>query len=230
VVFRLAAAKDREAGTRGHLPPPALRYRVGASADAEEFIVIGKNCVHDIQSALLKSGHELESFNRILDFGCGCGRTLLQMKGLAQNARIDAADIDVDAIDWCRQHLDFANFTLSRERPPIDYEAQTFDFIYAISVFTHLNEDYQFLWLEELQRITKPGGILLLTVNGLNGHQQEFVFERTYEKGLFPKWYQNTRHSKKYVIENFGKYFKVLEYLPRSMNGHQDVVVLQKQR
>jgi hypothetical protein len=54
------------------------------------------------------------------------------------------------------------------------------------------------------------------------------LFERTYEKGLFPAWYQNTYHSKEYVFENFGKYFQVLDYFPRSMNDFQDVVVLRK--
>ena len=79
-----------------------------------------------------------------------------------------------------------------------------------ISVFTHLDEDYQFRWLAELQRIAKPGALVVLTVNGAkNG--QGFFFERSYEEGLFPAWYQNTYHSRDYVFENFGKYFEVLK-------------------
>jgi 2-polyprenyl-3-methyl-5-hydroxy-6-metoxy-1,4-benzoquinol methylase len=146
---------------------------------------------------------------------------------LAPNAQIAGSDIDADAIEWCRQHLNFATFTLNREIPPSDYGADTFDFIYAISVFSHLEEEYQFRWLAELQRIAKPGGILLLTINGLDG-DGGFVFERSYEEGLFPAWYQNTYQSRDYVFANFGKFFTVLDYFPRSMNAHQDVVVLQK--
>ena len=230
LMLRHADAKDRADGTRAHLPPAELRYRVGSSPHAEEFVTIGRTCAEDIKSALLKIGYDLGSFTRILDFGCGCGRTLVHMKSLAQRAQIDGTDIDARAIEWCSNHLNFAQFSLSKESPPIDYAADTFDFIYVISVFTHLDEDYQFRWLEELRRIAKPGAILLLTVNGLNDdHDRGFVFERSYERGLFPAWYQNTYHSKKYVFSNFVHYFKVLGYFPKSMNAHQDVVILQKE-
>jgi SAM-dependent methyltransferase len=232
LMFRHADVKDQVAGDRAHLPPAEMRYRVGASPDAEEFITIGKTCAADIQSAVLKVGCELGSFTRILDFGCGCGRTVVHMRDLAPAAQIDGIDIDADAIEWCTQNLNFASFSVGKETPPSDYAVDTFDFIYVISVFTHLDEDYQFRWLEELRRIAKPGAVLVLTVNGikdgLKDSDKGFVFERSYEEGLFPAWYQNTYHSKEYVFENFGKYFAVLGYFPQSMNAHQDVVVLQK--
>jgi SAM-dependent methyltransferase len=228
LMFRHADLKDRANGARSNLPSAELRYRVGGSPDPEEFVTIGKTCAHDIQAALQKVGLELGSFTRILDFGCGCARTMVHMKNLAPGAQFDGTDIDVNAISWCRRNLHFANFSLSKETPPIAYAANTFDFIYVISVFTHLDEDYQFNWLEELRRIAKPGGIVALTVNG-SKNGQGFFFERSYEEGLFPAWYQNTYHSKDYVFENFGKYFEVLGYFPKSMNAHQDVVVLRKQ-
>jgi len=226
-MFRHFDLKDRANGTSAHWPSAEMRYRVGGSPHVDEFIAIGKRCAADIQSALQRVDLDLGSFTRILDFGCGCGRTLVHMKGLAPNAQFDGTDIDTKAIEWCRQHLDFASFSLSRESPPIDYAADSFDFIYVISVFTHLDEDYQFRWLEELRRIAKPGGVLLLTLHGAKDGQ-DFLFERSYEKGLFPAWYQNTYHSKEYVFENFGKYFQVLDYFPRGMSDFQDVVVLRK--
>jgi SAM-dependent methyltransferase len=228
LMFRHADLKDRANGSRAHLPPAELRYRVGASPDAEEFVRIGRTCASDIQSALRKVGRELESFKRILDFGCGCGRTLVHMKDLSANAQFDGTDIDVKAIKWCERNLKFAHFSLSRETPPIDYAADTFDLIYAISVFTHLDEKYQFQWLEELRRIAQPGAMIVLTLHGAK-NDQDFLFERSYEEGLFPAWYQNTYHSQKYIFENFGKYFDVLGHFPQGLNDFQDVVVLQKQ-
>lgn len=228
LMFRHVAAKDRLSGQYAHLPPPSLRYRVSASPDADAFVAVGKRCAADIQSALQKVGRELDSFPRILDFGCGCGRTLVYVKDLAPNARIDGTDIDAEAIEWCKQNLTFASFSLSKETPPIEYAADTFDFIYAISVFTHLDEDYQFRWLEELRRIAKPGAVLLLTVDSSRVGEKNFVFQRSYEEGLFPAWYQNAFHSKDYVFEKWGKYFEVLGYFPRTLNDLQDVVVLRK--
>jgi len=227
LMFRHADLKDRSNPKSSWFPPAELRYRVGASPDLEEFVTIGSACAGDIQSTLQKVGRDIGSFKRILDFGCGCGRTLIHMQNLAPGAQFDGADIDVKAIDWCKRNLKFATFSLSRETPPIDYAADTFDFIYAISVFTHLNEDYQFRWLEELRRIAKSGATIVLTVHGAKD-EKGFLFERSYEEGLFPDWYQNTYHSKDYVFENFGKYFKVLGHFPNALHAHQDVVVLEK--
>ncbi len=230
LLFRHVDAKDRAAGLNINLPPAELRYRVSSTPDAENFITVGRICAADIQSALSKVGRDLGSFTRILDFGCGCGRTMVHLKDLASAAQIDGTDIDTSAIEWCRHHINFANFSLSNENPPIDYQSNTFDFIYAISVFTHLNEDYQFRWLDELRRIAKPDAILLLTVDSSLAGEDGFVFQRSYENGLFPAWYQNAFHSKEYVLTKFGSYFDVLGYFPRGMNAHQDVVVLQKRK
>jgi SAM-dependent methyltransferase len=228
LLFRHVDAKDRANGVAADLPPAELRYRVSSSPDAENFVVIGKACANDIQSALQRVGRDFGSFTRILDFGCGCGRTLVHLKDLAPHAQFDGTDIDANAIAWCKQHLRFANFSVGKSSPPTDYPSASFDFIYAISVFTHLDEHYQFRWLEELRRIAKPGAVVLLTVDSSLVGEKDFVFERSYENGLFPAWYQNAFHSEKYVVENFGKYFEVMGYFPRGMNDHQDVVVLKK--
>ena len=65
LMFRHADMKDRVAGGRDHLPPAEMRYRVGASPDAEEFITIGKTCAADIENAVRKVGREIGSFSRI---------------------------------------------------------------------------------------------------------------------------------------------------------------------
>jgi SAM-dependent methyltransferase len=228
LLFRHVDAKDRANGAAANLPPAELRYRVSSSPDAQNFIAIGKKCANDIQSAVRNAGYDLRKFERILDFGCGCGRTLVHLKDLAPDAQFDGTDIDEGAIKWCEQNLRFATFSIGNASPPTDYAPDNFDFIYAISVFTHLDEDYQFRWLEELRRIATPGGVLLLTVDSSLVGDKNFVFQRSYEDGLFPAWYQNAFHSQKYVVENFGRYFEVMTYLPKGMNEHQDVVVLRK--
>lgn len=228
ILFRHVDAQDRANGVQNGLPPAELRYRVSSTPDAEEFVATGKRCASDIQNALSRVERELGSFDRILDFGCGCGRTLIHLKDLAPRAELHGTDIDAKAIEWCKRELTFADFKVSNDTPPVDYPADSFDFIYAISVFTHLDENYQFRWLEELKRIAKPGGIVLLTVDSALVGDRGFVFQRSYEEGLFPAWYQNAYHSKAYVVDNFGRYFFILEYLVKGMNGHQDVVMLRK--
>jgi ubiquinone/menaquinone biosynthesis C-methylase UbiE len=59
----------------------------------------------------------------------------------------------------------FAQFEVNGLAPPLAYEANHFDFIYALSVFTHLPESLQTAWMSELARVLKPGGYLLMTTH-----------------------------------------------------------------
>ena len=63
-----------------------------------------------------------------------------------------------------RNNLKFAKFTTNGVTPPLEYEDSEFDFVYAVSVFTHLDDTLQFQWLLKLRRILRTEGILILTV------------------------------------------------------------------
>jgi ubiquinone/menaquinone biosynthesis C-methylase UbiE len=203
----------------------------------------GKRSSKDIQAALKAIGKNFDSFREVLDFGCGCGRTLLWLKDRPPLTNLYGTDIDAEAINWCRDNLKFAEFDLNGALPPLRYSSEAFDLVYAISVFTHLDEKFQFRWLEELARVTKPEGIVLVTLHGPAtwkeiAPEDAAEVERTGFKflvsndlrGIFPDWYQNAFHSKEYVLGHYSKHFDVLDYLPRGMNGRQDVVVLHKPR
>ena len=69
-------------------------------------------------------------------------------------------------IAWCQANISYAQFTVGPHDPPLPYPDHHFDLVINHSVFTHLDERYQDLWLTELQRITSPGAILLLTGEG----------------------------------------------------------------
>ena len=116
-----------------------------------------------------------------------------------------------------------------------------FDLIYAISVFTHLSAEYQFLWLNELRRILKRNGILILTLHGdkVSKYLPYDVKSRLKASGflylktanldhIFPDWYQNAYHTENYVRSKYENYFKVLYYIPGCMRNNQDAVILQK--
>jgi SAM-dependent methyltransferase len=223
------------------LPPASLRYRVHGSPDLGSFLDVGKKCVQDIEASLSRIGKNLGVFQNILDFGCGCGRTLLWLGKDGRASSVYGTDIDPEAVLWCTKHLGFGKFSVNKALPPLDFPSGVFDLILAVSVFTHLDEDHQFLWLRELQRVTNTKGILVLTVHGhycwkeLRSDDMEkvrakgFLFLKSnFWKGLFPEWYQTAYHTQEYVLKNYGKYFKVLDYIPRGLNNHQDVVILQK--
>jgi SAM-dependent methyltransferase len=222
------------------LPPARLRHKVSTTPALDRFLSVGSKCSEDVVRALAGSGRALTSFRDVLDFGCGCGRTLIWLARAAPSSRFFGVDVDAEAIDWCSRHLKVAEFSLGRPLPPLDFAPDRFDLIYAISVFTHLNEEYQFCWLEELQRVTRPGGVVLLTLHGPSTHrhvppdqaaevrEKGFAFVHSYPKHFHPEWYQNTFHSKEYVYENYSRYFEILDYIPQGLAGFQDIVVLRK--
>ncbi|HEY7767496.1 class I SAM-dependent methyltransferase [Longimicrobium sp.] len=224
------------------VPPIYLRHRVHGDGSLGGFLQVGQRSRQDLEAALGRIGRRMSDFSDVMDFGCGCGRTLLWLSELAGTTRLYGTDTDAEAAEWCRRNLPFATFTNNRPMPPLDYPEGSFDLVYAISVLTHLDEEYQCRWLEELRRVTRPGGVLLLTVHGpdrvrgdLGPELQAQVHEKgilfvpsLLHRGIFPEWYQLTYHSREYVEKTFARYFRVLDYIPLGLNAYQDIVVLER--
>ena len=103
---------------------------------------------------------------RILDFGCGAGRVLRHFLERPEKVELWGCDVHAPSIEWIQENLSppihaFANETL----PPLPLDDGSIDLVYALSVFTHLAEDWS-AWLLELHRILAPGGLALITTLG----------------------------------------------------------------
>src|SRR5437660_2874155 len=88
-------------------PPLELANRVGCLDAAAEpydyYDELGRMARRDIV-AQLPSGWGFVG-KRILDFGCGAGRTLRQFAHEAAQAEMWGCDIDDTSIRWMKQHL-----------------------------------------------------------------------------------------------------------------------------
>lgn len=222
------------------LPPPLLRHRVHGAFDAGSYLAVSERVAADVRELLHSVGCDLRSTQRVLDFGCGSGRLLRKLRDLP--GELHGTDIDSEAIDWCRKHLPHVKSAVNGASPPTHYPDEFFDCVCAISVFTHLNEEAQFAWLEELRRITKPGGVLLLSVHGETARRHYPQEEKSLvgddrphfivkETGLFnrsglPDFYQDAQHTKVYVERAWSRHFEVLRYVEAGINSHQDAVLL----
>jgi SAM-dependent methyltransferase len=153
----------RRTGTERPIPPVALRARVG-TVSIEPFVTADAGYVNQ---ALAAAGRRLDGLGSVLDFGCGCGRTLVPLAEQAPpGTALHGCDVDADAIAWLRQHHPGLRLEVNRFDPPLPYDPGAFDFVSSISVFTHLDEESQFAWLRELRRVLRPGGLAALTVHG----------------------------------------------------------------
>ena len=126
---------------------------------------VGERC-RDVIVSMLPTDWRFQE-RRVLDFGCGAGRTLRQFAASAAHAAcFVGCDIHLDSVRWVARHLN-PPFGAVRngERPPLPFPDQTFDLIYAMSVFSHLSETST-AWLLELRRVLRPSGLLIATVPG----------------------------------------------------------------
>ena len=157
----------RAGGVQGGrpLPPARLRVMVDGSGDPERFDRTGRRASAMIASTLAKEGVALESLGSILDFGCGCGRVARHWVGLRGPA-LHGCDYNRQLVAWSRSNLDFMEVRENGLEPPLPYEDGRFDLVYAVSVFTHLNDSMARLWLDELARVVRPRGRVLLTTHG----------------------------------------------------------------
>lgn len=123
---------------------------------------------------------------KILDWGCGPARVVRHIPEIFGNScEVFGTDYNENSINWNRKNIKNVKFNLNYLKAELPYTNDFFDFIYGISIFTHLSEKMHEDWALELKRILKPGGILLLTLQGdefrkiLNPQEKEI-----YDQGL----------------------------------------------
>ena len=204
------------------LPPEDLIFRVSL-ADVGVFERVGRRSSEEINDAL---GPDWSwDGKRMLDFGCGVGRLLRYLAEEARVAEIEGCDMHEESIAWCKGNLDppFKFFVNSADPPLAGVDDETYDLVVAISVFTHLASSWS-EWLSELQRITKPGGILIATFHGrgmteayevqsgtpFNEEEVGMISLPTGEVGTFA----STFHSQWWLETHWGRAFEPISISP----------------
>jgi SAM-dependent methyltransferase len=134
----------------------------------ERFAELWESLGPETKTALVELLGDDWSFagKRVLDFGCGAGRTLKHFSREAETAEVWGVDIDAASVDLLAQTVCPPFHVMRSEyRPPLALPGASFDLIWTISVFTHLT-DSSLPWLHELHRLLKPGAILIATYMG----------------------------------------------------------------
>jgi SAM-dependent methyltransferase len=146
------------------LPTPDLRERVGPQVDADEYVDKGRYSRDSILAAL-PAGYSFQG-RRVLDFGCGAGRTLRSFLDEAKLGEFWGSDIHGPSIQWVQANLCPPMQAVHHAPvPPLPFDDESFDLVYALSVFTHITDDWS-AWLLELRRILRPDGLLFATFHG----------------------------------------------------------------
>lgn len=166
--------KERFSRNRNPLIPPLrLRNMVG-----------GASVFMDMSEQFYKAFREvcdLKPNERVLDVGCGAGRIAFPLVPyLNEQGSYEGFDISKEAIDWCQKayrkhpnfHFQVADIYNGQYNPTgkiqsivykFPYEDASFDFVFLVSVFTHMLPPEIEHYTAEIARVLKPKGRCLIT-------------------------------------------------------------------
>lgn len=162
-------------GQRDRLTPPARIFadpdRVDGSRNVREFVSIGESFVQWLISQGLASTHH------VLEVGCGIGRMALPLtRYLRDGGTYTGIEITAEKIAYCKRtilpvaphfrfvHADIFNkyYNPSGKLRAAEYKFpfadKSFDFIFLVSVFTHMLQEDMEHYLAEIARVLAPGG------------------------------------------------------------------------
>lgn len=187
--------------------------------------------------------HRMGGVGPMLDWGVGAGRVAVPLRRLFD---VDVVGVDVDEVNvrWCQENLPDIPVSLSNLYPPLDFPGDHFATVYGISVMTHLPRDTQLVWLDELRRVLRPGGVAILTVHGdhslIQRNLSDDVIRSIRQDGISdherddriavsePGYYRGTFQLRAQVEETWSPIMPIVEYLPTANGIRQDYVVLRK--
>jgi SAM-dependent methyltransferase len=116
--------------------------------------------------------------SKMLDYGCGEVGHLFDF--YSRGINISGAEISSEMVNACKK----AGLDVHQVTNPdiIPFEKNTFDIVYLMQVFEHLRNPHVFL--DELHRVLKPGGILFMAVPNSKSVWRN-IFGRNWVTGWF---------------------------------------------
>lgn len=140
-----------------------LARRFGTDKATQMYYDGGKSDALQTANAIKK--FKKEANLNVLEFASGYGRITRHLKNMVPQATLHTCDIHPAACDFVASRLGLETF-VSDTRPESVKIEKTFDFIFVISLFSHL-PDWSFKrWIRALNGLLSPDGVLLFTTHG----------------------------------------------------------------
>lgn len=171
-------------GRTGLIPPRSITHFT-----SKEWIDYGKSFLNHF-----KKYGEINPESKILDVGSGIGSAAVGLtEFLSDGGEYHGFDIDKMQVDWCTsnisskfnnfhfKHADVKNFNYNPNGKfesktfKFPYEDNYFDFVYLLSVFTHMYTPDMENYLQEISRVVKPGGKTFITYFLLNEDSEKLI-------------------------------------------------------
>jgi SAM-dependent methyltransferase len=249
----------------GHVVPPRtfpgipgrihfndFMFGGGSADEIASYAERANNVIAAIDATLSAAGKSFGDFDRWLDFGCGYGRVVRFLVQRVPAEQVSACDVVTEGVDFCQ-----SEFGVRPIYAPTDLtrlELGSFDFIYAISVITHLNERNSVALLRLLGDSLAEGGIALFTTHGRYSLENPALYGAEYQERkaeiaaeverrgtVFVPYpflsgtdYGMAWHSREFIEsaidELHGGRLRPLLFTERGLDDHQDVFAFQRVR
>jgi len=98
--------------------------------------------------------------SKILDFGCGNGNLTEYVQDLFWHSKITGVDQSEESIKSAREDFPAIEFQSTGDRLP--FADQAFDIVYSAYVFHHIEKSKRSFWIDELARVTKKDGMIII--------------------------------------------------------------------
>lgn len=197
--------------------------------------------------ALAESGRTWGSVEACLEIGCGYGRIVRELRG----------KLPASAIAVCDLLEEGARFTATefgvRKLPVVEQLDAShdgrFDFIYLLSVYTHLRLDLIEANLARIATLLRAGGTVVFTVHGRRSAEKAEIYDQYWlDKGRvlaaldrtgffyerYPYYYADygltwfEADAVKATVARAAPALEFVAYHPIAVDGHQDVFVYRK--
>ena len=229
--------------------PPAL-CRPGYSPDDDVHYLRWGKSDHDVIKSVVKKHRGLEKDMSILDFGCSSGRVLrhFDQEHIELGWKLKGIDIQAFLVEWVRQNFPIEfEVACGSTYPHLPYPDNSIDILFGISVFTHTKFLWD-MWLLEFKRVLKPRGLCIQTVQCepawefyhknrevewvKGGHPESMLLKPKIDEDYFlygDAFCSQTFYKESVLKEYWGRYLKVIDFLPPQNFGYQNWIVTQKE-
>lgn len=222
--------------------------------DTEHYMAVGYDAIRLILAALVTSGRAAPG--RVLDFPSGSGRVTRHLRAMFPAAHLGACDLYEGHVRFCAEHFGAEPLLSTEDLDELDVGCD-WDLIFCGSLLTHLPEELFQKAIDFIERSLSPSGLAIVTVEGRHAawrqdntwkfmeddmfiparegvHQRGFGFA-DYDPAMKSKFNKQSRYGialvkPSWVMRSLEERegIRILGYIERGWDQHQDVVIFGK--
>ena len=195
-------------------PPAELAERHWGVSDPRRLALSSLGVVSAMMEAAGRY-RRLESFESLLDWGCGIGLLERYLPEILPGARLTAADWDREALEWAQQAGLPGAFEAVPEVPPTGLATAGHDLVIGHGTLSRTAADSRSEWMAELHRIAAPGGWVVLSLLG------DLAMRFTPDASP-------AHMTKAQALDLCSAHFDVVSYVEGGIGGLHDLIVLRR--